>query len=489
METREASIVSSRRTSLLKTGSTFLPAKRSDIIGIDHVLCEVDIIIHWLTNSDYYRQYNARLEPGVIFTGEPGTGKTLAARYLATTSSSRFINVRDWPTEEETISAGDLRDLFTGARRVYAEEGVPIVLFWDEFESHASDRDELSGKEADVVAQSTAELDGIHGKNDGILLIGCTNYIHSIDDALRRPGRMGLVLHFQAPDRAGRRALFEHYIADKPSRGLDFSALGRLLEPGMPASGIEEICAQIWTSAVRHSIENKKPPEIHQEEIVEILLQNLIGSRTAPIKDKDARRRVAIHEIGHCLVAYLLGVSVILTSVRPGGDSHGVTITDSLNEGLPERVSDWENNIMIALGGVICEKICQSEQLAGCDRDLNQATSMAYQLVDLIAIDQPGEPLSLSVLSARRQDVSEGQTLSEMSLSNSDQQIRLIIKDAYNRGEELLLSLGRDFIERLADKLNDEIILLGKDVDKEVKKFWRETPPDTPCDETLSSHE
>lgn len=465
------------RGEVLGSGSTFLPASRHNIVGIDRVVEQVDELIHWLCNSEDYSSAGARLEPGVIFSGRPGTGKTLAARYLASHAKSRFINVRDWPLSGETMTADDLRSLFAGARRVHAEERVPVVLFWDEFESHAGDRDELLGAEADVVAQLTAELDGIHGKNDGLLLIGCTNYIHAIDEALCRPGRMGLVIHFSAPNLEGRKALLGHYLKDRPVSDLDSDALANLLEPGIPASAIEELCEKAWTAAVRVAIKKKQKPLLDQQILVDIFLDELIGARIETVNNIEVRRQVAIHELGHALTARLLGQKIVVAAVRSTPTGPGVAITDDESEGLPEKIIDYEKEIIIALAGSIAEDSCSLSRLAGYDHDLQRATDVAYKMTDLLSVHNKTMPLSLPTLSGRRQETTEGPTVSAELLAEADSYIRSLMSDAYFEAERLVKYIGTDVLESLADLLSEKLILTGDEIEDFLTTKGIELPP------------
>lgn len=52
-------------------------------------------------------------------------------------------------------------------------------------------------------------MDGF-GKNDDIIVIGATNLIDALDNALLRPGRFDRTLKINLPDKNGRQDLFEH---------------------------------------------------------------------------------------------------------------------------------------------------------------------------------------------------------------------------------------------------------------------------------------
>jgi SpoVK/Ycf46/Vps4 family AAA+-type ATPase len=121
------------REKLFQKGSQFAPVKKSDIVGIDNVLSQIDGVITWLRHFEDFQSHGARPEPGALFSGQPGTGKTYTSRYIATVSGARFIDVRDFPYAGMLLGAADLKELFALARKTHQETGQPVILFWDEF--------------------------------------------------------------------------------------------------------------------------------------------------------------------------------------------------------------------------------------------------------------------------------------------------------------------------------------------------------------------
>src|SRR5262249_28994310 len=85
-------------------------------------------------------------------------------------------------------SESNLRNIFATARR-----NAPSVIFFDEFDSIASQRSTYSdgGSRANnaVVAQLLTELDGFR-EDQAVMVIGTTNRIDIIDEALLRPSRL-----------------------------------------------------------------------------------------------------------------------------------------------------------------------------------------------------------------------------------------------------------------------------------------------------------
>jgi SpoVK/Ycf46/Vps4 family AAA+-type ATPase len=249
------------RDRLFEKGSSYAPVERSEIVGIDSLVDQLDELIRWLRNPEWFAQYNARLEPGIVFAGDPGTGKTMAARYLASSSDALFIAVRDWPTEAEMLTAADIADLFRRARESYSRTNRSVILFWDEFEIYAGSRRDSTTRDASVVSQLMSELDGVSGKCAGVLLVGCTNYRNAVDSALLRHGRLGKTFSFTAPDRNGKISLLRYYLGKHgPTVDLDLEAASYFLPGDASAATIEEACESVWRKAVGVSmLEGTKP--------------------------------------------------------------------------------------------------------------------------------------------------------------------------------------------------------------------------------------
>jgi transitional endoplasmic reticulum ATPase len=143
---------------------------------------------------------------GFIFHGPPGTGKTLFAKAVAS-SLGGTIQVVSGPEVTDMYvgeSERKIRELFAEARR-----NAPAVLVFDEFDSIAARRSgrEDGGSRAGnaIVAQLLTELDGFR-PDVPVLIIGTTNRIDLIDDALLRPSRFRPV-KIDLPDEEARRAI------------------------------------------------------------------------------------------------------------------------------------------------------------------------------------------------------------------------------------------------------------------------------------------
>jgi len=159
-----------------------------------------------LQHKDALSRIGARPVKGILFTGLPGTGKTMLARIIANSTDAEFYEISGpevfskWYGQSEEI----LRRLFEDAAR---QERA--IIFFDEIDSVAGQRaDESHEASRRVVAQLLALMDGFT-PDENVVVIAATNRPQDIDAALRRPGRFDWEIHFPLPDESDRKSILE----------------------------------------------------------------------------------------------------------------------------------------------------------------------------------------------------------------------------------------------------------------------------------------
>lgn len=176
-----------------------------DFGGYPHVVARAkELIETQLERQEQLENIGARPIKGILFTGQPGTGKTHLARIIARESNAQFYAISGpeiiskWLGDTE----GTLRKIFEAA--THSNSGRAIIFF-DEIDSIAEKRSSDSHEASKrLVAQLLTLMDGFDNKGKSVIVIAATNRVDSLDPALTRPGRFDWEIEFGLPARADR---------------------------------------------------------------------------------------------------------------------------------------------------------------------------------------------------------------------------------------------------------------------------------------------
>lgn len=188
---------------------------------------------------------------GVLLYGPPGTGKTLLAKALANELDANFttINGPEIMSKFYGESEKQLRDIFENA-----EKESPSIVFIDEIDSIAPNRDEVSGEaERRIVAQILTLMDGLKGRGN-VVVIAATNRPNSIDPALRRPGRFDREIAINPPSRDGRKEILDVHSRGMPlSKDVDLERLADLTH-GFTGADLEVLTKEAAMKSLKNWI-------------------------------------------------------------------------------------------------------------------------------------------------------------------------------------------------------------------------------------------
>jgi hypothetical protein len=177
------------------------------------------------------RAYGGRARRGVLLTGEPGNGKTMACRWVWEACRRRGWEYRLVTPDNyrDARSSGTVKALFTVDRRG--------ILFFDDMDLALRDRETV--KETEDQAVFLSEMDGLTA-NEGVVFVFTTNCaLELIDRAFKRPGRLDVVIRFRAPDAPLRRELIGRWHPDIRA-GIDVEEAVRTTE-GYSFADVEEL--------------------------------------------------------------------------------------------------------------------------------------------------------------------------------------------------------------------------------------------------------
>ncbi|MGB8197786.1 MAG: proteasome ATPase [Acidimicrobiales bacterium] len=216
-----------------------------------------------------FNDYDLPAPKGILLYGPPGCGKTLIAKAVANSLSQKvaeltgnrnvrsyFLNIKGPELLNKYVGETErqIRVVFQRAREK-AEEGVPVIIFFDEMDSLFRTRGTgiSSDMESTIVPQLLAEIDGVESLRD-VIVIGATNREDLIDPAILRPGRLDVKIKIERPDADAAAQIFQRYLhADLPIDDASIRDLGG----GDRAKAIQVMIEETVTDMYRVTDENR----------------------------------------------------------------------------------------------------------------------------------------------------------------------------------------------------------------------------------------
>jgi cell division protease FtsH len=200
-----------------------------------------------------------------------------------------------------------------------------------------------------------------------------------LDEAFLRPGRIDFSFHVPLPDTKGRREIIAIHAKDK---SFDRNALAQLDELAESTSGFSGAELQaLFETASRRAVRNGQDM-IHKQDLDFALDRTILGNTSRSLQDYETKRRVAIHEGGHAVVASLTKPgSVRKATIIPRGEALGY-VAPIPKELHLSTTSDLLERVAMVLAGGVAERLHLGEHSIGVSGDVQQAKQIIEQMVD-----------------------------------------------------------------------------------------------------------
>ena len=388
----------------------------ADVVGAKATTREaVDTLNIFLNHQTFRSEMGGTARRGLLFEGPPGTGKTHLAKALAAEAGVPFLFVS--ASEFQSMFYGQtnrkVRTFFKALRKAARAEGGAIG-FIEEFDAIGAARSGMgvgNSREGGVgivnellVQMQSFELPTFGQRVRGsltdranrllpparqlrrpalqqanVLVIAATNRAADLDPALLRPGRFDRTIHFDLPPRADRLEIADYYLQRKRHDSGVSPAFVADLTAGYTPVRIEKLLDEALVVALRDGRQ-----AMTRDDIVAAQLVTEIGVSHDVGYHPDERRRIAVHEAGHALVAALTGRDVKVASILRRSGSLGLVAHGEFEERYLKTPAEATDLMAVALAGRAAEIQEFGEASSGIASDLAAATNIAAQLVGML---------------------------------------------------------------------------------------------------------
>jgi cell division protease FtsH len=495
----------------------------ADVKGMDVVLEEVVRTLNLFLGFKTFREaMGGTPRRGILFEGPPGTGKTYMAKALAKEAGVPFFYVSSSAFQSMYYGQTNrkIRAYFKELRKAARAEGG-AVGFIEEIDAIAASRAGMRMTPADgsVAAATTVSRsqgkEGIAGivnelliqlqsfdhptKSEklhgfvvdrlnnwlpdhrqlskrrstpaNVLIIGATNRADDLDPALLRPGRFDRSIHFDLPNRSGRREIIDYYLDRKAhtpelDRGDRREALAAMTSGYSPVM-IEHLFDEGLVWALRDGRSAMTWTDVQQAKFTEE-----IGLKQPVEYTEGEKRRIATHEGGHAVVAHLVSDRTleVLSIIKRRG-ALGLLAHSDAEERFTRTEDELKGLMAIAFGGMVAEELAFGSASTGPAGDLHYATTLAAQMVGSYGMG--GTLISFDAVEAG--PLAAGTVAKVLANDAARKRVEVLLLEAKETARRLLAE-HRHLVEALVGSLIECNELVGDEITNVLERAARQVP-------------
>uniref|UniRef100_A0A8C2AEL4 ATP-dependent zinc metalloprotease YME1L1 n=1 Tax=Cyprinus carpio TaxID=7962 RepID=A0A8C2AEL4_CYPCA len=402
--------------------------------GVEEAKNELQDVVEFLRTPQKFTVLGGKLPKGILLVGPPGTGKTLLARAVAGEADVPFYYASGSEFDEMFVGVGAsrIRNLFKEAKA-----SAPCVIFIDELDSVGGKRIEspMHPYSRQTINQLLAEMDGFN-PNEGVIVIGATNFAEALDNALVRPGRFDMQVTVPRPDVKGRTEILEWYLK-KIKGAFTLVMFGEIIARGtvgFSGAGLENLVNQAALKAAGDGkdLVTMKDLEFAKDKI-------LMGPERRSVEiDKRNKMITAYHESGHAIVAYYTkdAMPINKATIMPRGPSLGHVSLLPENDRWSETRAQLLAQMDVSMGGRVAEELVFGNDhiTTGASSDFDGATKIAQMMVTHFGMSD-----KLGVMTYN--DLTNHSPETQAAV---EQEVRVLLQNSYERAKTLLKTYSKE---------------------------------------------
>lgn len=405
------------------------------ILGYKSIKVELERICDILNAPEKYAKLGVSTPHGLMLFGEPGVGKTLMAMcFIEASERKAFICRKDKPNGK----------FVTEIYKIFSEavKNAPSIVFLDDVDKFANgDRIHRNAEEF-VTIQSCID----DCKDKEVFVIATANELDNLPDSLLRAGRFDKVVKVNSPIGDDAIAIIDYYLSQKKFvADIDTAEVAKILSGGSCA----ELESVVNEAGVYAGFQGKAT--IERDDIIRAAMR-IVFRAPESLKEQDYNEQLAIayHEAGHAVIAEVLEPkSVNIVSVLSHDGSIGGVTSYYQSENYFMHMSLMENRVTSLLGGKAATEIVYGEVDTGANNDLHRAFDIVERFID----NYCGQGFLYW----------DCDTASDMLHERRRLAIGNAMTEYYNKAKKIL-TLNREFLDKLATALAKEKTLLSKEI-------------------------
>ena len=412
-----------------------------DVAGADEEKAELEEIVEFLRNPEYFTKLGAKIPHGVLLVGPPGTGKTLIAKAVAGEAGVPFYSISgsDFVEMYVGVGASRVRDLFDTAKKNPA-----AIIFIDEIDAVGRHRGAGLGGGHDereqTLNQILVEMDGF-GSSEGVIVMAATNRPDILDPALLRSGRFDRQITMNAPDVKGREDILKVHAKNKPFEAdVDLSVIAKTTV-GFTGAELANLLNEAALLAAR-----KGKHLIGMTDLEEAMIKVIVGpAKKSRVISEAEKKLTAYHEAGHAITTWVRQPDepVHQISIIPSGRAGGYTLSFPKEDKSYMSRGMMESEIVTLLGGRVAEQLILGDISTGASNDIQRASSIARQMVTKYGMSDKLGPILYGSESSSDEvflgrDFNHTKNYSEETASVIDAEVKDIVLKAYEDAKKIL---------------------------------------------------
>ena len=495
----------------------------ADVRGMDVVLEEVTRTLNLFLGYKTFREtMGGTPRRGILFEGPPGTGKTYMAKALAKEAGVPFFYVSSSAFQSMYYGQTNrkIRTYFKELRKAARAEGG-AVGFIEEIDAIAASRAGMRMSDGSGVAAATTvsrsqgkegiagivnelliqlqsfdhptRTEKLHGffvdrvnnwlpdhkqlskrrsTAANVLIIGATNRADDLDPALLRPGRFDRSIHFDLPNRSGRREIIDYYLDRKAHTPELDRADRREALAGMTAGYSPVMIEHLFDEGLVWALRDERSA-MTWADVQQAKFTEEVGLKQPVEYTEGEKRRIATHEGGHAVVAHLVSDRnlEVLSIIKRRG-ALGLLAHSDAEERFTRTEEELKGLMAIAFGGMVAEELAFGSASTGPAGDLSYATQLAAQMVG--AYGMGGTLVSFEAVESG--PMTAGIVAKVLSNDAARKRVEVLLVEAKETARRLLAE-NRHLVEALVGALLERSELVGDEITNTLERAARQAPP------------